>query len=393
MKRAGVADLHLHPGRAPRWLLKRMAAMADILFKVMVDEHGPFECLQRLGDPLWFQALSNVLGFDWDSSGTTTVLCGVLHSVLRSERHGLIAVGGKGARSRQVPSKLTALAEELDLSEHRGKELVHASKMTAKVDSAALQDGYDLYHHMFFLEPEKGAWTVVQQGMDPDSRTSRRYHWVSEGLTTFVEEPHSGLVSGKQQQTVLDLTARKSRKCRETCTIISREESPRRIRRQFLALRPPPSYQKTTLMHWSEPSESSYMSSTEITYHRVFPHRMDWKAVKRVYDIQPSNFEELLTVRGMGASTIRGLALLSEMVYGEPPSWQDPVRMTFAFGGKDGVPFPVNRRSYDAAIGFLEDAIDRAKLDKKEKLQAFRRLHKCLQHPLLQPSLGTLPRK
>ncbi len=186
MKRSGIADLHLHPGHAPSWLTKRMKAMADALFQVMYDVHGPTESLRRLGDPLWFQALSNVLGFDWDSSGTTTVLCGVLHSVLNPERHGLSAAGGKGARSRKTPTELQDIANQLDLGEQLARRLCYASRMTAKVDSAALQDNYQLYHHMFFLAPDYGAWTVVQQGMDPETRTSRRYHWISERLTTFI---------------------------------------------------------------------------------------------------------------------------------------------------------------------------------------------------------------
>lgn len=383
MKRSGVADLYLHPGRAPGWLLRRMKAMADALFQVMIDEHGPRECLRRLGDPLWFQALSNVLGFDWDSSGTTTVLCGVLKSILQPDQHGLLAFGGKGARSRQVPAKLATLSNKLDVSEKQCQDWIYASRMTAKVDSAALQDGYNLYHHMFFLEPENGIWTVVQQGMDPNTKTSRRYHWLSEDLKSFVEEPHSGLISGKSQKQVLDLTAHESRECRETCTEIANEERPERVRRQFFQLKPPPSYHEATLLNWSDSSDIGPSSQSLIAYHRVLPKQMDWSAVKRIYDIQPTNFEELLGIRGVGANTLRGLALLSEMVYGKPPSWEDPVRMTFAFGGKDGVPYPVNRFAYDEAIRFLEDVVDRAKLNQKEKLQAFRQLRKCLVHPLV----------
>jgi hypothetical protein len=358
-----------------------MKPMADALFQVMFDKYGSHECLQRLGDPLWFQALSNVLGFDWDSSGTTTVLCGVLRSVLSSTRHGLVAVGGKGIRSRQIPKELHDLSKTMDLGEQSCKDLIYASRMAAKVDNAALQDGFHLYHQMFFLESEKCAWTIVQQGMDEDSKTSRRYHWVSEHLTTFIEEPHSGLISARRNNQVLDLTARKSRACRTTCTQIAREESPQRIRRQFLSLKSPCDYQKTTLTRWFSTAPHSLLPDSMILYHRVIPDRMDWEAVKKVYDLQPSTFEELLAIRGMGPATIRGLALLSEMVHGTAPSWQDPVRMTFAFGGKDGVPFPVDRKSYDDAITFLEDAIDKAHLGQREKLQAFQRLRTFLENP------------
>lgn len=361
-----------------------MAAMADALFQVMFDKHGSQECLRRIGDPLWFQALSNVLGFDWDSSGTTTVLCGVLKSVLRPSNHGLLAFGGKGGRSRQVPVQLAGLSNELDVSEEQTKTWIHASRMTAKVDSAAVQDGFDLYHHMFFLDPEDGHWTVVQQGMDPNARTSRRYHWISEGLSSFVEEPHSGVMSNQERKRVLNLTARKSRKCRNTCVKIVREERPNRLRRQFFQLKPPPPYHKATLTEWASLDQQGTISSF-ISYHTVFPKRMNWSSIKRVYDVQPQNFEELLALRGIGANTIRGLALLSEMVYGEPPSWEDPVRMTFAFGGKDGVPYPVNRQAYDEAIGFLEDAINCTKFDWKDKQRAFERLRNTVPHPLLTP--------
>jgi hypothetical protein len=392
MQRSGVADLRLHPGRAPSWLLDRMKRMADALFAVMVDEHGSAECLRRLGDPLWFQALSNVLGYDWDSSGSTTVTCGVLRSVLQSARHGLAAVGGKGARSRRVPDELQALGHELDFGEKLTQSLVYASRMTAKVDSAALQDGHQLYHHTFFVDTEEGRWTVVQQGMNGETGTSRRYHWISEGLADFIEEPHSGMVGQRRPDFVLDMTARASRGCRKTSVALACEESPTRLRRLFYDHKS--SYGEMTLLEWSKSSaltQPHFRAGAAISSPlRLFPDHMDWDAVRRVYDVQPSGFEELLAVRGVGPATIRGLALLSDMCYGDTPSWEDPVRMTFAFGGKDGVPFPVNRKSYDEAISFLTDAIDRAKFDQKTKLDAFRRLRYCLPKPRAPPdSPGT----
>lgn len=387
MQRSGVADLRLHPGRAPGWLLDRMKRMADALFVVMVDEHGPAECLRHLGDPLWFQALSNVLGYDWDSSGSTTVTCGVLRSVLQSTRHGLAATGGKGARSRRVPKDLQLLSDQLGFGEELTQSLIYASRMTAKVDSAALQDGHQLYHHTFFVDTKEGKWTVVQQGMNGETGTSRRYHWVSEGLAEFIEEPHSGIIGQRRCDFVLDMTARASRGCRKTSVALASEESPNRLRTLFYDYRP--SRQEITLLKWSDtsavPQARLRARAACAPPLRLFPERMDWDAVRRVYDVQPHNFEELLAVRGVGPATIRGLALLSDMCYGEAPSWEDPVRMTFAFGGKDGVPFPVNRKAYDEAIAFLDDAIDRAKLDQKAKLDAFRRLRHCLPSSSAQP--------
>jgi hypothetical protein len=357
-----------------------MKRMADALFVVMIDEHGTAECLRRLGDPLWFQALSNVLGYDWDSSGSTTVTCGVLRSVLQSTRHGLAATGGKGARSRRVPKDLQVLGDQLGFGDELTQTLIYASRMTAKVDSAALQDGHQLYHHTFFLDTENGQWTVVQQGMNAETGTSRRYHWVSEDLADFIEEPHSGIITQRRCDSVLDMTARASRGCRKTSVALACEDSPNRLRNLFYDYKP--SRHETTLLKWSDspsiPQSRPRARAASVPPLRLFPERMDWDAVRRVYGVQPSNFEELLAVRGVGPATIRGLALLSDMCYGEAPSWEDPVRMTFAFGGKDGVPFPVNREAYDEAIAFLNDAIDRAKLDQKARLDAFRRLRHCL---------------
>jgi hypothetical protein len=357
-----------------------MKRMADALFVAMVDEHGAAECLRRLGNPLWFQALSNVLGYDWDSSGSTTVTCGVLRSVLQSHRHGLAAAGGKGARSRRVPQELQELGDQLSFGDELTQALIYASRMTAKVDSAALQDGHQLYHHTFFLDTEEGRWTVVQQGMNDETGTSRRYHWVSEALADFVEEPHSGIITQRPCDFVLDMTARASRGCRKVSLALACEESPNRLRNLFYDHKP--SSHEITLLKWSNsvspPWPPLRTRAACVPVHRLFPEHMDWDAVRRVYDVQPRNFEALLAVRGVGPATIRGLALLSDMCYGEAPSWQDPVRMTFAFGGKDGVPFPVNRKAYDEAIAFLDNALDRAKLDQKAKLDAFRRLRYCL---------------
>jgi hypothetical protein len=368
-----------------------MKRMADALFVVMVDEHGTAECLRRLGDPLWFQALSNVLGYDWDSSGSTTVTCGVLRSVLQSSRHRLAAAGGKGARSRQVPKDLQVLGDQLGFGDELTRALIYASRMTAKVDSAALQDGHQLYHHTFFLDTEEGRWTVVQQGMNSETRTSRRYHWVSEDLTDFVEEPHSGIIAQRRCDFVLNMTARASRGCRQTSIALACEESPNRLRSLFCDHKS--SCHETTLLNWSDSSPVSQprirARAALVPLHRLFPEHMDWDAVRRVYDVQPRNFEQLLAVRGMGPATIRGLALLSDMCYGEAPSWEDPVRMTFAFGGKDGVPFPVNRKAYDEAIAFLDDALDRAKLDRGAKLDAFRRLRHCLPLSRAQPEVAS----
>ncbi|MFX0045657.1 MAG: DUF763 domain-containing protein [Candidatus Hermodarchaeota archaeon] len=361
LKRAGVAELKLHPGKAPHWLVKRMMPMASAICEFIVNEFGTLELLKRLSDPVYFQALSNVLGYDWDSSGSTTVTCGVLKSVLNWEKHSLVGVGGKGIASRRVPDQLRAL-EDFGLD---GFGLSEISKAVAKVDNAAVQDGYQLYQHLFFVDNEEN-WTVVQQGMDSRSNDARRYHWTSEEVESFIEEPHTGIISNHVRKITLDLTSKASDACRKTTLDVVREE-PRRIMRLFEDIK---AYGESTLIPWIENDGQSL----ELPSYKVIPRRMNWNAVRRAYEVQPSGYEDFLFMDGMGPATVRGLSLISEMIYGSAPSWSDPVRMTFAFGGKDGVPFPVPRKDYDKAIGFMEQALNDAKLGRRDRVVALRRL-------------------
>jgi hypothetical protein len=363
MKRAGVADLKLHPGKAPHWLVKRMMPMASALCEFIVDEFGTLELLQRLSDPVYFQALSNVLGYDWDSSGSTTVTCGVLKSVLSWEKHRMVGIGGKGLASRKVPDQLRAL-EDYGLD---GYGLSEISKAVAKVDNAAVQDGYQLYQHVFFVDPDEN-WTVVQQGMDNNSNDARRYHWISEEVDSFIDEPHTGMISGHVKKTTLDLTSRESDECRKTTLDVVKED-PRKTRKLFYDVK---AYGESTLIPWIE---GDGQESTMPSY-KVIPNRMDWNAVRKAYELQPSGYEDMLFIDGMGPATVRGLSLISEMIYGSAPSWSDPVRMTFAFGGKDGVPFPVPRKEYDEAIKFMEQALNDASLGRRDRVVALRRLRK-----------------
>ena len=361
MKRGGVADLKLHPGRAPPWLVKRMIPMARALCQFIIDEFGTAELLQRLADPVWFQALSNVLGYDWDSSGSTTVTCGVLKTALDFENQGIIGVGGKGLASKKVPAQLRAL-EDYGLD---GAGLVDISRSVAKVDNAGIQDGYNLYPHMFFVDSEEN-WTVVQQGMDYDSNDARRYHWSSFDVVSFIEEPHSGLISGQVRDSALDMTSKDSKECQKVSVDISKED-PARVRRYFENIK---AYGQSTLIPWIEGTGTPQ----ELPSYKVTPTRMDWDAVRRAYETQPSNYEELLFMNGVGPATVRGLSLISEMIFGTPASWADPVRMCFAFGGKDGVPFPVPRKAYDSAIAFMEQALNDSKVGRQDKVLGLERL-------------------
>jgi hypothetical protein len=338
-----------------------MIPMASALCEFIVDEFGTPELLKRLSDPIWFQALSNVLGYDWDSSGSTTVTCGVLKSALTFENHSMVGVGGKGAASRKVPERLRAL-EDYGLD---GIGLIDISKAVAKVDNAGVQDGYQLYQHVFFVDSKEN-WTVVQQGMDFNSDDARRYHWTSFETDSFIEEPHTGLISGQVKESTLDMTSKDSDECRKTSVDIVKED-PTRIRRYFEDVK---SYGESTLLPWIEGDGTS----RELPVYKVVPTRMNWNAVRRAYETQPTDYEGLLFMDGIGPATVRGLSLISEMIFGSPPSWADPVRMCFAFGGKDGVPFPVPRKDYDKAIQFMEQALNDAKMGRQEQVLGLKRL-------------------
>ena len=363
MKRSGIADLKLHPGKAPHWLVKRMIPMASAVCEFIVDEYGTHELLRRLSDPIWFQALSNALGYDWDSSGSTTVTCGVLKAALSFEKHSMIGAGGKGIASRKTPEQLRAL-EDYGLD---GAGLAETSKAVAKIDNAALQDGYNLYQHVFFVDSDEN-WTVVQQGMDQHSDDARRYHWTSEEFHGFIEEPHTGMISGDVKNSTLDMTSKKSEECRKTSLDVAKEGE-LRVRRLFNDIK---SYGETTLIPWIEGIEQP----TELPSYKVLPHRMEWAAVRAAYEEDPTDYEQLILMQGIGPATVRGLSLISDLIFGDEPSWSDPVRMTFAFGGKDGVPFPVPRKAYDEAISFLEKVLEDAKLGRRDQVVGLRKLRK-----------------
>jgi hypothetical protein len=372
VKRGGVADLRLHPGKAPHWLVKRMIPMAGSLCETIVDEFGSHELLRRLSDPVYFQALSNVLGYDWDSSGSTTVTCGVLRSALTLERHGIMGVGGKGAASLRVPERLRFL-EDYGLD---GAQLGETSRAVAKVDNAGVQDGYQLYQHVFFVD-EDSNWTVVQQGMDASRGDARRYHWTSEHTKNYIDEPHTGLISGRVNRHTMDMTDRRSEECRRVSVDVVKEGA-RRVRRHFEDIK---ACGESTLLQWMD-SSGVVM---QLPSYKVLPTRMDWNAVRRAYEAQPSGYEELLLMQGIGPATVRGLSLISEMIYGTPPSWSDPVRMCFAFGGKDGVPFPVPREAYDQAIAFLRQVLNDAKLGRRERIGGLKRLRQFAPPVLVTP--------
>ena len=363
-----VAVLPLHYGKAPKWLFSRMVKLADCIVEIIIDEYSSRGLLQRLSDPWFFQSLSCVLGYDWHSSGTTTVTCGALKEAIKPEQHGVAVAGGKGKASNRAPQQIEETAQKLGLSSQRAEELVYASRMAAKVDNTLVQDGYPLYHHSFFFD-EHGNWIVVQQGINTESRQARRYHWPPDH-SSFIEEPQNAILCDEKHSTVLDMTARQSDECRRTSVDLAKEK-PEKLRTLFNALRPGP---QRSLDQWTSEAVPR-LETCEALY---MPRNINWDRMRQVYEFQPKNYEELISLKGVGPSTVRGLALVAELVYGNRPSWMDPVRFSFAFGGKDGVPFPVDQRAMDEAVEVLRNGIEEAKLKQEEKLRAVERLRRCV---------------
>jgi hypothetical protein len=341
-----------------------MVKLAHEITTIVIDEYGRDEFLRRVSDPYWFQALGCVLGYDWHSSGVTTVLTGVLKGAIRPDEHGLAVCGGKGRASRKAPEEISQIASQFNLASNRVETLQYASRMSAKVDSTAIQAGYQLYHHAFFLT-ENGAWAVVQQGMSDQDRTARRYHWLSEHVQSFVVEPHDAIVGEAKKENVLNMTAKESENCRKASTDLAKER-PERLIRLLESVRP---VTQTSLQKWMPQSGvKSYLVEFSM------PRTLNWKLARTLYEIQPENYEQLLGIRGVGPATVRGLALVAELVYGTSPSWKDPVRYAFAYGGKDGVPFPADREAMDKSTQILKNAIENAKIGDRERLKSLQRL-------------------
>ncbi|HEX8462612.1 MAG TPA: DUF763 domain-containing protein [Segetibacter sp.] len=350
MKRSGSANLPLHYGAVPQWLAVRMAKLGLAVTESIINEYGKNEILRRLSDPFWFQSFGAVMGMDWHSSGITTSVMGALKKAInsRAKELGIYICGGKGKSSRQTPAELLAIAGKTGLD---GMELVRCSKLSAKVDNTAVQDGYQLYMHNFIVS-DTGEWTVVQQGMHEDNKTARRYHWHSHGLTSFVDEPHTG-ICGVNQGTILNMTAALAAPVRNGVLALTQEK---------------PEWMMQEIQHLVMPA-----------HHDVRSEDIDLKRLGTIlwlaHDRQPKDFEELLLLEGVGPRTMQSLALVSEVIHGTPSRFKDPARFSFAHGGKDGHPFPVPVKVYDETIATLQHAVQKAKLDNSDKQMAIKKLH------------------
>ena len=352
-RRTGIANLPLHGGKAPRWLFSRMVKLSREIAIAIVSEFGAGEMLRRLSDPYWFQAFGCVLGFDWHSSGVTTTLCGALKEGIKGIEPslGLFVAGGKGRTSRKTPQELESWGQSLSMDT---VPLVYASRMSAKVDSAAVQDGYQLYHHCFIFT-KGGSWAVVQQGMNEDNHYARRYHWLGDSVASFTNEPHSAILSQGRGE-AFNMVAGESRPARDTVTGIATDEKPQDVLAEL---------KKIKTLSWP--------ARHQLTVNDLHPDSLR-RILLSTYERQPNDFEQLLGLKGVGAKTIRALSLISELVYGIAPSYRDPARYTFAHGGKDGIPYPVDRETYDRSIELLSMAINKTKIGIGDKKSAFGRL-------------------
>lgn len=360
-RRTGSADLPLHGGQVPHWLAARMARLGRVVVEAVVHHYGRDEFLRRLAHPFWFQSFGAVMGMDWHSSGITTSVMGALKRGLAPVQSelGIYVCGGRGRHSRQTPAELAAAADRVGFD---GDSLARASRLVAKVDSAAVQDGFDLYLHSFVVTAD-GKWAVVQQGMHAGRRQARRYHWLSEGLDSFVDQPHAA-IDGPSQGIIVNLTDPRASASR-ACQVELANGAPDRVLARLHAL---PEYLATVpAPHLRMPMHHDVRRS-DVQLGRLHA------TLKAAADRAPQDFSELLLVPGVGARTVLALALVGEIIHGAPCRFADPARFSIAHGGKDGHPFPVPLRVYDETIRVLRGAVDRAKLGHDDKLVAIRRL-------------------
>ena len=386
----GIASFGLDYGHCPPWLFDRMVKLGREMTHALVLEYGPDEFIKRIADPAWFQSLGTVLAFDWNASGLTTILTAALKEAIRGEEKdlGIFICGGKGKTSRKTPDEIRVWGDRLSLSAPQAEKLVYNSKMSAKVDSVLVQDGFQLYHHAFFFS-RGGAWAVVQQGMNQEKRSARRYHWYSENINDLVSEPHSGISSPVVINTVLNLTASESEKTRAISTelvqagyatlmkdiTLLRKYSSRLSQSAVFQVRQGELFDnigagQLTLLN---------LETREFRYHPVIHEDFSKskyleKVLAGVADAKPANYESLVSLKGVGPKTVRALALVGEVIYGAKPSYEDPARYSFAHGGKDATPYPVDRRTYDQTIAILGSAISKTKLSTLEKNRAMQRL-------------------
>ncbi len=359
-----VATFTLDYGRCPSWLFERMVKLSKTIVVSIIEYFGNDEFLKRISDPVWFQALGSLLAFDWNASGLTTTTMAAIKEALKGLESdlGVFITGGKGKTSRKTPEEILFWAEKINLNPTQLKKYCYLSKLTAKVDSALIQDGFQIYHHNFIFT-KSGSWAVIQQGMNTNIQKARRYHWYSQKILDLTIEPHSAIHSEITLSQVLNLTAKKSLPNREGIIQLVNHKKDlfceiKRFKKDCHQL---------TLVNLSDKDFHNHHFLNQANF---FQNKRLEKALNNIVEKQRQSFEDILMTEGVGPKTIRALSLISELIFGASPSYEDPVRYTFAFGGKDGIPYPVDRKTYDQTIAVIEKAIKKSNLGyfDKEKL-------------------------
>ncbi|MFS8049778.1 DUF763 domain-containing protein [Rhizobium sp. BR 314] len=368
-QRSGKADLPLHGGRVPRWLGDRMTRLGAVITEAIVQHYGRDELFRRLANPFWFQSFGAVMGMDWHSSGITTSVLGALKRGLTplSSELGIHVCGGRGAHSRKTPEELLHIGDRVGID---GSSLANTSRLIAKVDSAAVQDGFDLYLHGFIVADD-GKWVVIQQGMNGDRRQARRYHWLSEGLGSFLDSPHAA-IEGRDQGEIINLADRRADCSRDRQLDLLASLGPDKIIREFKVL------DGKTLENCEQDVQPLLPYLIMPEHHDVREEDVNMRRLHgnlaAAADRGPVDFEDLLLTPGVGARTVRALAMVAEVVHGAPCRFSDPARFSLAHGGKDRHPFPVPLKVYDETISVMKSAVRRGRLGRDEELAALRRL-------------------
>lgn len=382
MIRRGIATFTLDTGQCPRWLFERMVKLGKSMVEVIIEEYGPDEFIERISDPVWFQSLGTVLAFDWNASGLTTILTAALKESIkgREKELGIFICGGKGKTSLKTPEEIQRWGEYTSLPEENVNNLVYNSKMAAKVDNSLVQDGYNIYHHTFFFS-KNGVWAVVQQGMNTENSTARRYHWFSKNVKDIVCEPHSGISAQIIKVPCLNMTAKESEKNRNISTQIATTSYTELIRDLKILRKYSNNLSRMVAVKAGE-DETIFLElkDTEFKSHPVVNedflyNRYLEKILWAVYQRKPENYEKLVAIAGVGPKTVRALSLVAEVIYGAPASYRDPARYSFAHGGKDGTPYPVDRKTYDRTILFFTEVIKRMKISPLEKEKLLKKLY------------------
>ena len=380
MFKRGIATFTLDYGKCPKWLFERMVKLGREMARVIVAEYGPDEFVKRIADPVWFQALGTVLTFDWNASGLTTILTAALKEAIRGEERdlGIYICGGKGKTSLKTPEQISLFGARAELSQAKINSLEYNSRMAAKVDSSLIQDGFQIYHHSFFFS-RNGVWAVVQQGMNEKNVTARRYHWFSDEIKNLVIEPHSGIISDAKNNS-LNMTARESLENQKISTELV-QGSYNTLMKDLKLLRKYSTPQSDVISAGNKNHELTKMNLTNLDF-KTHPVLLEdfskskylQKILYEVSEIKPKSYEKLLSLKGVGPKTIRALALTAEVIYGAKPSYEDPARYSFAHGGKDFIPYPVDRPTYDQTIRILRELASKMKVSYSEKNKIIRRL-------------------